>query len=84
MSYEKFVAAGADVVNGSVFLNRKLVGQWIGTDFIVHPEGEAFLEAETPEAPAPVVKAKSVKAPAKAAPVDPNTDLLSGLDDLTS
>lgn len=81
MSYEKFVAAGAEVINGYVFLNRTLMGRCVGNEFVTMPEGDAWLESDAApvEAPAPAKKAAK-----KAAAVDPTADLLGGLDDLAS
>lgn len=90
MSYQKFVDLGADVVNGHVFLNRKLVGVCGPTGFVLTNDGEAALQIEDvefkeiPAAPAkPAAKAAKPKAPAAPVP-GPNDDLLGDLDNLTA
>jgi len=85
MSREKLLARGAEIVNGHVFLNRKLVGIHVGNDFIVTPDGEAELAVEDVpfvEAPAEPVAAPAKPKKAKAAVVDETANLLDGLDQL--
>lgn len=85
MSRDKFMARGAEIVNGHVFLNRKLVGIHVGTEFIVTPDGEAELAVDDVAfVEAPVEPAAPARAPRKpkAAAVDPTADLLDGLEGL--
>jgi hypothetical protein len=49
LMYEKLLEAGADVINGEVFLNRVLMGVCTKDGFVLTPEGEAW----EPPAPAP-------------------------------
>lgn len=79
---EQLLALGAEMVAGSVWLNRKEVGRFAHGQFMLYPEGEAALAAAKPEEPQQLPEDKpkrKVKAPAPA--LDVTGDLEALLDD---
>lgn len=83
---KSFQAAGAEVVAGSVILNRVTVGVLRNGHFLITPEGTEMLPTLAPkEATEAEAAPKPAKKAAKVKPEAPAADTLTGgtdLDDL--
>lgn len=80
----QLLALGAEVVAGTMYLNRKEVGKFAHGQFTLYPEGEAALEAARPEEPQQLPEdrpAPKARAKTKAPAIDVTADLGDLLND---
>lgn len=72
---DQLLALGAQMVAGSVFLDRKEVGKFAQGQFMLYPEGEAALAAAKPEEPPQLPEEPKPKRKPKAPALDVTGDL---------